>query len=263
MVAAAGAGVLVALAGCGQTDYASQVAEESAQLNGTITTLTENVTTRAWFEYWPAAAPGDVQETTHEEITATGPFDADVSELDNHTEYRYRLCGTEDDSEVVCAQERRFTTGRDTVQAYGETETSDPNAPAVQFYSDLDFDLVEDPGGVSGPAFAIAHYAGGAGQLQFSLGSRSAPEITCLDVDGNVAVVGLFNTDGTHELHSFVQLTDGGPLGSGQDRASVLLSDLPGNPHREPADCSPLSSGLPLKAGEIVVNEAPPAPTVR
>jgi hypothetical protein len=259
-IVAASASFLIALAGCGQTDYASDVTEDSAQLNATITTLTDGVETNAWFEYWPAASPSNVQQTPGHDVTATGPLSDDIGGLANHTEYRYRLCGTEDDSEVVCAQERRFTTGRTTVQAYGETETSNPNAPSVQYYSDLDFDLVEDPSGVSGPAFARANYAGGFGILRFELGSHSDPEITCFSVDGNTAVVGLFNTDGTFSLQGFVQLVDGGPLGSGLDRAAVALSDVAGSPHREPTDCSPLSSGLPMKFGEIVVNEAPPAP---
>ena len=261
VVGAASVGLLVALAGCGQTDYASQVTEDSAQLNGTITTLTDGVETNAWFEYWPAAAPANVTETAHQAATATGPIDADVGDLDNHTEYRYRLCGTEDDSEVVCAQTRRFTTGRTTVQAYGETEHSNPNAPSVQYFSDFDFDLVEEPSGLSGPAFVQANYAGGAGVFRFQLGSHGDPEITCFSVDGNTAVIGLFNTDGTYSLQSFVQLVDGGPLGSGLDRASVALSDIGGSPHREPTDCSPLSAGLPMKFGEISINEAPPPPT--
>ena len=42
-VGAASAAFLIALAGCGQTGYATPVTEDSAQLNGTITTLTDDV----------------------------------------------------------------------------------------------------------------------------------------------------------------------------------------------------------------------------
>lgn len=252
---------LLGLAACGQTDYATQVTEDGARLNATITTVTGGVVTTAWFEYWPAASPSSAQQTPDQNITATGPIHADVGDLGNHTEYRFRLCATEDDSDPVCAQTHRLTTGRTTVQAYGETEHTDPNAPSVHWISDLDFDLVEGPSGVSGPAFARPHYVGGAGHISFDLGSHTGPEITCFDVDGNRMVIGLFNTNGELSLQSFVQLVDGGPLGSGQDTAAVALSDVGGNPHRDPTDCSPLSYSLPLKAGEIVINEAS-APTL-
>jgi hypothetical protein len=249
--------VALVAGGCGQTDYATQVTSTGAHLNATITTLNDQAPTAGWFEYWPTSAPSSSHATTHRNVTSTGPFSEGIGGLANHTEYQYRFCGSEGGSDPVCAQTHRFTTGRTTVQAYGETQHSDPNAPSVSYYSDLDFDLVEDPGGVSGPAFVIAHYAGSFGQLQFSLGSHTAPEITCVNVDENVAVVGLHNTSGTISLQSFVQLTDGGPLGSGQDMVSVFLSDVGGNPHREPTDCSPLSGGLPLQSGEIVINDTP------
>jgi hypothetical protein len=251
------AAVALLAGGCGQTDYATQVTSTGAHLNATITTLNDQAPTTGWFEYWPTSAPSSSHATTHRNVTSTGPFSEGIGSLANHSEYQYRFCGSEGGSDPVCAQTHRFTTGRTTVQAYGETQHSNPNAPSVSYQSDLDFDLVEDPGGVSGPAFVIAHYAGGFGQLHFSLGSHTAPEITCFNVDENVAVVGLHNTSGTNSLQSFVQLTDGGPLASGQDMVSVLLSDVGGNPHREPTDCSPLSGGLPLQSGEIVINDAP------
>jgi hypothetical protein len=258
-------GLLVGLVGCGQTDYATEVSEDSAQLNGTITTLTDGVETSAWFEYWPAATPANVTETAPQSVTATGPIGADVSGLANHTEYRYRLCGTEDDSEVVCAQERRFTTGRSTVQAYGESERlgDDPRPSFQQWLDQLDFDALAGPTGVSGPAFL--HYkigAGSAGVLDFPLGSPSAPMITCFAVNDNVAVIGLRNPERTAP-QSFVQLVDAGPLGSGDDAARVLVNGLPPeNANRDPSDCSPIQSRwlFDLIAGEIAVNEAPPAP---
>jgi hypothetical protein len=256
-IAAVAAGLIVVAVGCGQTDYATDVTADSAQLNGTITSVTENVVTTAWFEYWPTASPSDTARTPDQNVTSTGPIHADLGDLDNHTEYRYRLCATEDDSQAVCAQTREFTTGRVTVQAYGETEHTPPNGPGSHYISDLDFDLVQGSSDVTGPAFVIAHYSGGFGTLTFPLGSHTAPDITCFSVTGNHAVIGLFDTDGTYSLQSHVELVDGGPLGSGQDTAAVHLSDVGGNSHRDPTDCSPLSYSLPLKAGEIVINDAP------
>jgi hypothetical protein len=259
-------GLLVGLVGCGQTDYATEVSEDSAQLNGTITTLTDGVETTAWFEYWPAATPANVSETSPQNVTATGPVSADIGGLANHTEYRYRLCGTEDDSEVVCAQDRRFTTGRDTVQAYGESARlvwSDLGD--VHWFEQLDFDAVGLPAGTSGPAFAEYMFEVGSNIVPFEFGSHTAPTVTCFDVEDDVAVIGLRARIGSEETVVFLELVDGGPLGSGEDAISILFNGPPfptqPEPDRDAGDCSP--TGKPrfqLIAGEIAVNEAPPAP---
>jgi hypothetical protein len=257
---------LVALAGCGQTDYATQVAEDSAQLNGTITTLTDGVETNAWFEYWPAASPANVTQTSHQTITATGPVSADVGGLANHTEYRYRLCGTEDDSQVVCAQTRRFTTGRDMAQAYGESvRVVWSDLGDVHWFEQLDFDVVGAPTGVSGPAFVKYRFEVGAAIVDFEFGSHAAPTVTCFDVDGNVAVIGLRAHIGDSDTEVFLELVDGGPLGSGEDAIAILFNGpvfpTQPEPDRDPGDCSPTGKPrLKLIEGEIAVNEAPPAP---
>ena len=147
----------------------------------------------------------------------------------NRTEYQYRLCGTEDDSQVVCAQTRRFTTGRDTVQAYCDTDfVGDPLGVPERFRG-LDFDVVAGPSGVSGPAFVFYELDAGPHIPTFPLGVA-------------------------HGAH--------GPLGSGQDGLAAIVNDLPPDyADRDPSDCSPIQRPLiPLSSGEIVVNEAPPAP---
>jgi hypothetical protein len=261
VVGALGVGLLLVFAGCGQTDYATDVIEDGAQLNGTITTLTEDVATTAWFEYWPTANPAAKQQTPDQNVANTGPINADVGGLANRTEYQYRLCETEDDSQAVCVQTRRFTTGRDTVQAYGDSETV--GSTPVHRFRELDLDVVADPSGVSGPAFVKDQFAGGFGTISFDLGSHSTPTVTCFEVSGNVAVIGLHNTDGTNSLQSFVELVDGGPLGSGEDKITAHVNEAPGETvHREPTDCSPVQKPLlALISGEIVINEAPPGPT--
>jgi hypothetical protein len=58
-----------------------------------------------------------------------------------------------------------------------------------------------------------------------------------------------------------VQLVDGGALGSGQDTVAAWINGV-FVPERDPSDCStPIGNPLPLKSGEIVINEAPPGPT--
>jgi hypothetical protein len=263
VIGAVGVGLLLVFAGCGQTDYATGVTEDGAQLNGTITTLTEGVETTAWFEYWPTANLAAKQQTPDQNVTSTGPINADIGSLANRTEYQYRLCGTEDDSQVVCAQTRRFTTGRDTVQAYGDTDfVGDPLGVPERFRG-LDFDVVAGSSGVSGPAFVFYELDAGPYILTFPLGSHTTPTVTCFEVGGNTAVIGLRNTDRPDLQQSFVQLVDGGPLGSGQDGLAAIVNDLPPDyADRDPSDCSPIQRPLiPLSSGEIVVNEAPPGPT--
>jgi len=261
-IGAVGAGLLILFAACGQTDYATDVTENGAQLNGTITTLTEDVDTTAWFEYWPTANPAAKQQTPDQDVTGTGPINADISSLVTRTEYQYRLCGTEDDSQVVCAQTRRFTTARDTVQAYGDTDfVGDPLGVPERFRA-LAVDVVAGSSGVSGPAFVFYELDAGSSILTFPLGSRTTPTVTCFDVDGNTAIIGLYNAEQQNVPQSFLQLVDGGPLGSGQDGLAALVNDLPPeSPNRDPSDCSPIQKPLiPLTSGEIVVNEAPAAP---
>ena len=263
VVGAVGAGLLLVFAGCGQTDYATDVTEDGAQLNGTITTLTEGVDTSAWFEYWPTANPAAKQQTPDQDVTSTGPINAEIGSLANHTEYQYRLCGTEDDGEVVCAQTRRFTTGRDTVQAYGRTETTDPNSPSVRWIEGIDFDMVSSPSGVEGAGVLELHFAGGFGHLQFDVGGHpDVTAVTCFDVSGNTAIIGFHRVEGQFSFQSFAQLVDGGPLGSGLDTAAAHINELPGAQQRDPSNCtSPLEGPLPLEAGEVVINRAPSSPT--
>jgi hypothetical protein len=259
VLAAVGAGLVFA-AGCGQTDYATEVGEDGARLNATITTLAEEVVTTAWFEYWPTANPAAKQQTPDQDIASTGPFSEDIGGLANHTEYQYRLCATEDDSPAVCAQTRRFTTGRDTVQAYGESVHIDAAPPTVIWIEDIDVDLVGEPSGVSGAGFLELH-ASRSEHLQWDIGGPSdVTDITCFEVSGNTAIVGLLRSEG-ESPQGFVQLVDGGPLGSKEDTVAATVN-FPTGPQRDPSDCSsPLANPLPLKSGEIVINEAPPGPS--
>jgi hypothetical protein len=244
-------GLLVLVAGCGQTDFATQVTAGGAHLNATITSVGDQDT--GWFEWWPASNPSDTQDTTHRSVTRTGWFEQAISGLSDQTEYRYRFCGSKDGSGPVCAQTRHFTTGRDSVQAYGETILSDANEPSRHYWSNIDFDLV----GGAGTTGLVAHFYGGFGHVYFQVGGSDAT-VTCFRVDASTAIIGLRRTQGDATLQSFVQLVDGGALGSGQDTAALTWSADTENPPRAPSDCStPVPGGLPLVSGEIVVTDAP------
>src|SRR6188472_3327881 len=67
-------GLLLLVAGCGQTDFATQVTSTGAQLNATITTRNQGTSTSGWFQWWPASDPSNTHDTTHRSVTSTGPF---------------------------------------------------------------------------------------------------------------------------------------------------------------------------------------------
>jgi hypothetical protein len=263
LAAVVGAAVLVV--GCGQTDYATQVGSSGATLNATITTLDQQSTATYWFQYWRTATPSETLETTHRTVTATGPFSASVGSLPDGTEFQYRLCGSEGDSKPVCAQTRRFTTGRDSLQAWGRSQQFSDCNRQEDVYDPIDFDVVDGPGGASGAAFVRWLIACGGG-LDFELGSHSAADITCFQVSGSVAVVG-FQVPGNPDPNDpepgqvFVQAVDGGPAGSGKDSLLVKIDDFPPGQFERPnrSDCSPLgpaSAGVPLRDGDVAVNDA-------
>jgi hypothetical protein len=246
-------------AGCGQTDFATNVGETSATLNGTITTHNEGEQASVHFEYWKTFDSSVRHQTTRRTVAGTGPVSETVTPLATDTHYSYRLCGTEGDGPVVCAQTRNFATGRDSVQTYGETEEYGV-APRHQVV-DIDVDALE--GESAQPPLGRAYFrfgtAGGFGVVWAPVGSKSGPNITCLEVNGNEAIFGV--RDDQNPLNTlrqtFVRAVDGGPLGSGLDRFELFIP--PNNDPRAPTDCSalPAFGEFELIKGEVAVNDAP------
>jgi len=254
------AAVALVAAGCGQTDFATNVGETSATLNGTITTYAEGEPTSVHFEYWKTFDAGVRHRTASRTVTGTGPVSETVTQLAAATHYSYRLCGTEGDGPVVCAQTRTFATGRDSVQAYGETEVYG-SAPRHQV-ADIDVDALE--GDSAQPPLGRAYFrygtAAGFGEVWAPIGSKSGPNITCIEVNGNEAIVGVRddqNPDNSPLHQTFVRAVDGGPLGSGLDRFELFIP--PDDNPRAPTDCSPLPAFGPveLTKGEVAVNDVP------
>lgn len=253
------AAVAVVAAGCGQTDFATNVGATSAKLNGTITTYSEGEPTSVHFEYWKTFDSSVRQQTTSRTVIGTGPVSETVTQLAADTHYSYRLCGTEGDGPVVCAQTRTFATGRDSVQAYGETEVYD-SAPRHQVV-DIDLDALE--GESAQPPLGRAYFrfgtAGGFGVVVVEIGSKSGPNITCIEVNGNEAIVGVRDDQNPANSlrQTFVRAVDGGPLGSGLDRFELFIP--PSDNPRSPTDCSPLPAFGPIELtkGEVAVNDVP------
>jgi len=251
------AGLIVA--GCGQTDFATSVGQTSATFNGTITTYTEGVPTSVHFEYWKTFDSADHDRTADQTVTGTGPVSERVTELAPNTHYSYRLCGEEGDGPVVCAQTRFFATGRDSVQAYGTT--NEYGSGPRRWVNDIDVDALDGQSGQPplGHAYFKLGVAAGFGGVEVPGGSHSGPNITCLEVHGNEAIIGVRDDLDAAESfpeQSFVRAVDGGPLGSGLDRFEVFQFD---QDPRAATDCSPLPAFGPvtLMRGEVAVNDAP------
>lgn len=254
-------GVVLLVTGCGQTDFATSVGQTSATLNGTITTYTEGEQTSFHFEYWKTFDSAVRHRTPDQTVTGTGPISETVTPLAPDTHYSYRLCGTEGDSPVVCAQTRTFATGRDSVQAYGKTILY--VSGGREWLNGIDVDALK--GAPGEPPLGRAFFLWGRGVLGASsetpVGSHSGPNVTCLEVQGDEAIIGVrddLDSDSSFPEQSFVRAVDGGPLGSGLDRFE-LFPWYDGNDPRSPTDCfSPLPEAeITLERGEVAVNDVP------
>jgi hypothetical protein len=261
LAAALGAGAVVLVAsGCGQTDFATGVGQTQATLNATITTVEAGEPERAWFQFWPAATPTAKQRTAGQRVTATGPLSATVTGLEPDTTYAFRLCGRQG-TVKACTQTRTFTTSHDAVQAVGASE-SVHTLGLISRISELDVDA--RAGIATSRAAMHLSIIILPGPLDFDLGSRTQPNITCLTVSGHVARVGFRNSstpppDQSYLGYGFATFVDGGPVGSGRDRVGAGF----GTTQTDPSVCTiptDLSTLLPLARGDISVNDASATP---
>jgi hypothetical protein len=242
------------LAGCvGHTEFATEIGSTSATVHGVGMAGPEG--TDVYFEYWPTADPASRLETPHRSVDpgASGVFDEPVEGLEPETGYSFRICGDED-GRVVCAQTLRFETSRDNVHAWGATATE---GPVDNLWDRIDFGVFSGPQGErpTGRAYNRSIVTTDPFPLISEWGSLTDENITCLEVDGNVAVVGFTNDDFV-STQNFALLEDRGPTGSGLDMFMSLPNDFFS---RERTDCSmPLPQPFParpLDYGEIAISD--------
>src|SRR3954451_14406476 len=110
---------ILGVTGCyGQTDLATHIGPTSATLNARGAANSGPV--EPYFEYWKTATPQATIQTPIRIIGpgAKGPFAEPVRSLTNHTQYSFRLCGSDSSTggRAVCAQTRSFITGLASVQ---------------------------------------------------------------------------------------------------------------------------------------------------
>lgn len=256
---------ILSIAGCyGQTDLATHIAQDAATLNARGTA--NNGPADVYYEYWKTSAPQTKLQTATKTIRggASGPFDQRVTGLDDQTAYSFRLCGSDQSGSgpAVCAQTRSFFTGLSSVQAFGDTH----NPPATRDYERIHVNVVAAPPGgePSGRVFfgwyiheSTTAYPGG---IFFDAGSETEDNVTCVNVQGNVAAVGFRQIPPWPDIAPFsdqqiVYVVDGGPAGAAGDRfyGSLDFDD------RDPSDCTiPAnidSIGQAITHGETAVSE--------
>jgi len=221
----------VALAGCyASTEPATEVGQSSALLHARGTANTGEA--QSYFEYWPTGRPA--LSTTSAPLRwpagASGPFSRKAEGLYPSTSYSFRVCGRDLTApDVTCAQTRTFTTAAATRdEVWG--------------------------GWFAGPSFngTIRAQAGRSGESPSGYASTSSFTgfVTCLDVDGDRAVVGAVGQGAS----MIMTVIDGGP--SGSDSARVAVSPLAGPP---PCGLASFGNELPIgpNEGGLIVIDSP------
>jgi hypothetical protein len=162
------------ISGCyGSTEPASEITFDGATLNAWGDT--EGAETLAWFE-WSGATYG---RTTARRIPAgvRGPFSQAITGLVPDAEYSFRLCGSTQGRQEVCAQRRTFRTRDGDVVNAG---ISPPGGPAATLNAS------------SGP-----HGERAKGFLSFPPPLEEHEDVVCVSVRDDEAVIGLRDDVGT------------------------------------------------------------------
>lgn len=254
---------LAGLTGCiGQTELATRVEMTRATLNGVG--VADDGPATVYFEYWRASAPTDVSATPAQSFPggAAGPVSADVKGLESNVVYAYRLCGHDEGEQPICAQTRRFVPGEDNVLAWGATVpiVNAPGAP-IYFYP-IEFEAFGGAPGANDP-FGHAYTHREHRIAPFSLGSQTEDWISCVRVQGNSAVVGMYADVEVppgapfDPRPQFAQFFDLGPAGSGRDRFTATYGGV--IDRLDPTDCSPFAdeqSAQPLLFGDVAISAA-------
>lgn len=193
----ASGGVLAAIAGIvlsgcivGQTGDARYVADDAATLEGVLLS-TQSGSGQYWFEYGRTTSYG---ESTPQFTVDVGqgtprPVSVRVEGLKQGTTYHYRLCGVDNDADPqgVCGADRMFTTGKRRESVIGgATITPGPASGASASVA-----AAADPDGagyLDGNA-AVGGYFPGPPPYQYPVSWGGEGQVSCLRVDGNVAVV--------------------------------------------------------------------------
>ena len=262
---------ILGIAGCyGQTDLPTNVSQTGATLNARGTA--NNGAADAFFEYWKDSSPQTKLKTATKSVPggASGAFDQKVTGLDDQTAYSYRLCGRDQSAsgDPICAQTRSFTTGTASVQAYGTSYDEEKQTGFRNIYVNVVAVPGQPPRGRAFYTFfntISTTYAPGG--ISFDFGSKTDDNITCFNVEGNVAAVGFRQVPPYPDSiplrnQQFAYIVDGGGAGSGKDRFDGTVWFNGNGP--EPDDCSiPDDLTTPMIRGDASVSGTTANPTLR
>jgi hypothetical protein len=116
----------------------------------------------------------------------------------------------------------------------------------TEFFTQFSFDVRGGPSGESPTGTSTLFVSG--------FGSFTLTRIDCLSVSGNTATfAGPLAPNGSGFTYGKTTVVDGGPAGVGDTYGSAGFF--------APTDCSTYLEGQPLTSGDIVVHDAPAAPT--
>jgi hypothetical protein len=195
---------------------------------------------------------------------ASGPVSDTAFNLEDGTEYTYRFCGTDSSTGgfAVCAQTLTFVSGLSSVQAYGDTKKKGAEFDFDRIYVNV---TAAPPGGTpKGRVFfrlndhrSTTPFPTG---VSWEVGSKTDDNINCVNIQGNVAVIGFRQIPAWDPIapfsnDQFVYIVDGGRADSGQDRFAGTLDFTGVGPAAN--DCS-IPSPLPgdaLTHGDAAVSE--------
>jgi hypothetical protein len=240
---------VVFLTGCyAQTQPATDVGSETATLRAHGTA--DHGQAESWFEYEVSGRVGDPQQTG--QLTwpggASGPIIQKVTDLSAGTSYSFRICGTDVQTDPVCAQTKTFTTKPPTEDvAHGGWWSGCCNSFGVNARS--------GPGGEN-PTGSMNLRAGNS----FDPVSRSfGGTVTCLEVDGRQAVIGAVgqvttSPPGTSNPATLLALVVDGVTAADEFEVGEIVSGS------TPPNCATATFGSPSEAQdwfEFVVNDAP------
>jgi hypothetical protein len=241
--------------GCavGVRQPASDVTKTTATLNGTVLSTTGGAG-EWYFEYGITTArtqrtPARPIDFEPEEIV---PVSEAIAGLSAGAVYHFATCAEDADNggEAFCSPDRTFHTRFETSasQDYVLAKGTAPWLGSTSF----DFEAVSGPSGENPAGWATAELNGTP---------LTVTETTCLAVAGNTATTAGRLAPSSLSSWKFVLATvvDNGPGSSDTFAAIVGI----GSPFETPPSClRPVpTSGVPLSSGDIVVHDAPAAPT--
>jgi hypothetical protein len=268
-------GAVVSSCAVGVRQPATDITATSATLNGKVLSTAGGPGSYRFIYTDSAGKVGRTAAVPIEfESGVSYSVSAPVSALDPGARYRYVACAEdgENPANPFCSPEQTFTTdlapARDAVTGQATDCLPGPVPDSCFSSIGLSVDARSDPGGAQ-PSGTVSWFDNG-GSPDSTISTST--EVTCLAVNGNVAVIGVAGTSSffgtTVPTAGLVRVADLGGPDSGRDTfAFATRSGDPSDPPIPgPTVCSSFPSGPSGHVndfGDLMVIDAHPSPTSR